>query len=1685
MSNRSKSIKDLRSKIKHENSSLGSGTAASSFTSARHQVPNVGEAFGHHPGSASIGGGAGATAGYGTAYDAAAPNAASLGTGPSYVTLAPSDSISNYEGRQNHGYPSSSSSHAFGNYSSSNNTIGATSHEYPHQYNHHGRPPSPTNQSTASFALDPAFSMTGSNAPTISSSRMPSRPEASDPAPNSPLRPARSMRRPTQAPEVQRSLASITSSSTAQGRTRVPPQRPQLQIPPVGSASASRAAASPSSPARNVPGRDLLAAPRSQGGNHSRNLSAQTMGGATLSPHATSPSADRHTRTAQLMAQVARADTPSSQPDSEDHDDLYGGLSPIDAPSEGHDAALYSNHPSSHRLSVPGQRPQRDPRRKSGAPLGSLTESNQPAALDSVLSALTSAGRKRQAARIMRGTSAEEESRRRRNEKKISETSQQLRKPLSSYVDRSDPRSFQSINAVLRKAEAEWPFVANDHFNSVALALSMLDESSLGASRFEFDQVKQLIETALQGTVDDHYESFATAITTHNSVLQSLTTAQTSVSGARRRLRDSREALGAKRADLVQMWQRSQAVKEALRLLDLVEHLKSVPDRLESLMAEKRFLESVNLLVRSLKTIDKPEVAEVGATNDLRAYLKGQEQAMLEILIEELHNHLYLKSYFCDDRWKAYHAGQDELPIVKFGSDYAAISSAADAAAQQLSDSAQTPSASNEPLQLTRFLQSLRSRPSFDPNLASDIPDSALMTSTKSFSALTGELNSSAAAKLDGGPSSDLRGRPGGRYGAEFEQNPEADSFLYIEMLLESLSRLGKLGTALDIVSQRLAMEIHQLVDATIDEVDARNEPLRRFSVALRPESVLLASSSALARSFNESLRTSRSSFNVSTRPASTMLRISAGETSALQRDGETMRDLFWTLFSKLDAVLQGHRVVYEVAGMIASRAGFKDETASKKLSGVAALLQVWKPIQQEVRTLLHDYLMDDEGANSARNAVISVNDVLRDHRFGRDRSKQLFKLPDAGVKRGVGKREVGPLQRHQAAVTQALKASVPGLVSSIDSAGSLSGARPGNQIIVASSAAAASNTTSYSATSTTVGSGSAGRSGRGVESFSGAGHRLLVKPDAFNVSVLFQPALAFVERVAAVMPSEAAGETSRGFSAFLEEFVQDVFLPQLEDKVQTLFTGATSHSDSFAEDPASRHLGRTAASRPVVKSASNVIVLIDSLYSMMRTTPFHRESYSRLIVTTIIQYYQKCGERFRDLVAIQATEEGEDHGMGGGGGGAQVGGAAGNEATKYALSSNWAQRPEMVACLAEMRDPATSTQRRLELMAQEARFELAYAKARAAQPIAIHELTTSRKKLVALGCLQHSVEWFAANMGRLKPVVEQASKGVGGVEDVLRAKRPKARLSVIDALALNDGRALDDGDAATSGSAAAGRIGSNQVDSGGEVGEEELPLPLTADLVSRYSSLSAVYHALASSLLFTLRLEVRLRIVSYLNTAISESTYVVNSTAIEPAPHIVDLNAELANLDDILSETLPTHSRAFALSGISVLIDACLIGLVHKIKAVNREGVTKMLRNILALQQNLKNILPPKGGDRLMEISFDRCRKFYELLYAKTPAELFSAMKRFQLAFRHSKGSAQVRAVGFAELQAILQLALGIENTSASQPASATTGDKLGLAQPNAGTLGLTDVSRQKLNEYLIELHEIAGEHDSSDDDT
>lgn len=69
--------------------------------------------------------------------------------------------------------------------------------------------------------------------------------------------------------------------------------------------------------------------------------------------------------------------------------------------------------------------------------------------------------------------------------------------------------------------------------------------------------------------------------------------------------------------------------------------------------------------------------------------------------------------------------------------------------------------------------------------------------------------------------------------------------------------------------------------------------------------------------------------------------------------------------------------------------------------------------------------------------------------------------------------------------------------------------------------------------------------------------HRLLIRPDAFYVSVLFQPTLSFLDRVAEVLPSGM--ESARSSSVVLDEFVLKAYLPQLEEKVSMLFHQAVT----------------------------------------------------------------------------------------------------------------------------------------------------------------------------------------------------------------------------------------------------------------------------------------------------------------------------------------------------------------------------------------------------------------------------------------------------------------------------------------------------------------------------------------------
>ncbi len=66
----------------------------------------------------------------------------------------------------------------------------------------------------------------------------------------------------------------------------------------------------------------------------------------------------------------------------------------------------------------------------------------------------------------------------------------------------------------------------------------------------------------------EHYQAFAASLPLHASLLGHLGSTQGEISSARTALLEAKEALGSKRADLVQLWNRGQMLEEMIKLLD-------------------------------------------------------------------------------------------------------------------------------------------------------------------------------------------------------------------------------------------------------------------------------------------------------------------------------------------------------------------------------------------------------------------------------------------------------------------------------------------------------------------------------------------------------------------------------------------------------------------------------------------------------------------------------------------------------------------------------------------------------------------------------------------------------------------------------------------------------------------------------------------------------------------------------------------------------------------------------------------------------------------------------------------------------------------------------------------------------------------------------------------------------------
>ncbi|KAI9026276.1 Sec8 exocyst complex component-specific domain-containing protein [Hyaloraphidium curvatum] len=206
------------------------------------------------------------------------------------------------------------------------------------------------------------------------------------------------------------------------------------------------------------------------------------------------------------------------------------------------------------------------------------------------------------------------------------------------------------VEATLAFIEQQWGFMTDEQFDPISMALSLMDQSSLGHDFNAFLHALGRLEKAMDILVNDYFQTFNDSIHTFSGVVETVVDSQKRADQMRKALLNSRDLLHAKRSDLMDLWLKSVKYKEMLRMIDAIAELHEAPDNVEILLNQKYFLQALTTIQKSLQTLASPEYAGVAALSSVRTSLERVYSTLPETLIEELHNHIYLKNAFSMDR---------------------------------------------------------------------------------------------------------------------------------------------------------------------------------------------------------------------------------------------------------------------------------------------------------------------------------------------------------------------------------------------------------------------------------------------------------------------------------------------------------------------------------------------------------------------------------------------------------------------------------------------------------------------------------------------------------------------------------------------------------------------------------------------------------------------------------------------------------------------------------------------------------------------------------------------------------------------------------------------------------------------------------------------------------------------------
>lgn len=664
---------------------------------------------------------------------------------------------------------------------------------------------------------------------------------------------------------------------------------------------------------------------------------------------------------------------------------------------------------------------------------------------------------------------------------------------LSTYIP--NPKSDSELDVLLEQVGRHFRALLDEKANTLEAALELMDTSSIGKSKYiqEFEQLQTNLKAALKKHVNDNYQGFNSAIGSYRSVVEGIADSQNNIDQAKRHLVKAKTDLATRRPVLKELRLKSLRHGSMLDTLELIELLKSVPDKLEQHIARKEFLSAYSTLSEAMALADNEQLTGITALLPMQTYLASQHSSLFGILYEELNNHLYLKSPYCSNRWSPYSQTRDELSTVE---------------------------------------QVLEDKMRLELNQPSN--------------AISGQLDDFLA-------SYDVSKPPA--------EGNEEDSLMYIRFLVETISRLNRLPQTFDLLESSTVFELKKIVESTTREVYQRS-----------PKAYL---------STDEDFESG---------PMNLFDYMSIWEDHAKLA---VLKDLMYTLYSKFMAVLQGHRVLYEVAYAI--RQGTVADKPSPNKKGAEAghldhdIFAVFEKMLGQVSNLMQTYINADGPNGMSSSPSSSKQNALPSLRVD-NKLNFTFKFSASDPHNEQLKAQFDLLK-------EKLAETVPGLVSATH--------------------------LSFDSTSPYI------------KSSSPTSQRPLIVPNVLNIRALLDPSVVFLQRSKVVLPitdvDSSVGRRRRSlmYDRFLEDFLNSAFLPQLESCLSTSFNQMMQAYDIFGTDPKWPKLLK----RPVSRAATSYMRLLSMTCTLLNTSYMYREKYVSLLISTIGWVRSVFQQRYHEVL--------------------------------------------------------------------------------------------------------------------------------------------------------------------------------------------------------------------------------------------------------------------------------------------------------------------------------------------------------------------------------------------------------------------------------------------------------------------